>query len=196
MADAGGGNPGYRLTEVRNRVEDMLTARGAAREKGKFFSLESRYDILECDRPIGLLVYQARKSRAALTLGGAEYAIARENDRGPENLFQIVARALAGREKPPPNPFLLRDAAQRVLATAVQVRSRFEVSRGETHFDLKRASLFSRPYQLRPAGTDQPVGWVGQKKFFTLRLTMDLPPEFDAPFQVFLLVLVLDLARQ
>jgi hypothetical protein len=174
----------------------MLTARGAAREKGKFFSLEMRYDILAGDRPIGLLVYQGRKRRGVLTLDGAEYAIGRESDRGPENLFQMVARGLTGRQKPPPNPFLLRDAGQRVLATALPVGSRFEVSRSEARFDLKRASIFSRPYQLHPAGNDQPVGWVGQQKFFTKTLTMDLPPEFDSPFQVFLLTVVLDLALQ
>ena len=49
---------------------------------------------------------------------------------------------------------------------------------------------------LYRSGSEQSLGSVGQRKFFTRLLHMDLPDEFDRPFQVFLLVLLLGLTLQ
>jgi hypothetical protein len=67
------------------------------------------------------------------------------------------------------------------------------VSRGEESFSFRKVS---RPYHLYRQGSEQSLGWVAQEKFFTRTLTMTLPAEFDAPFQVFLLALLLSLTME
>jgi hypothetical protein len=65
----------------------------------------------------------------------------------------------------------------------------FAVGRGEESFSFRKVS---RSFHLFRQGSDQSLGSVGQEKFFTRTLRMRLPAEFDPPFQVFLLVLVLN----
>jgi hypothetical protein len=100
---------------------------------------------------------------------------------------------MTGAEKPPPNPWALKDSAGATLALGELVKSGFAVSRGEEGFSLRRVK---RPYHLYRQGSDQSLGWVGQEKFFTTTLGIDLPAEFERAFQVFLLTLVLSLTMQ
>ena len=74
-----------------------------------------------------------------------------------------------------------------------RVKESFAVSRGEESFTFRKVS---RPYHLYRQGSDQSLGSVGQEKFFSRTLHMNLPAEFDAAFQVFLLTLLLSLTMQ
>jgi hypothetical protein len=174
----------------------MLTTRASKRQGTPFSIHDLRYDILDEGEPIGTLVYDRRDMRAALTLDGKAYTVRYSTDQHDEMLYQTLIRVLSGGAKPPANPYALKDADGQVLALAEQTKQGFAVSRGEEGFVLRKPSFFSRPYHLYRAGTDQSLGWVGQKKFFTTTLAMDLPAGFDAPFQVFLLALLLNLTMK
>lgn len=168
----------------------MLTTR-ASKRKGTPFSIHDlRFDILDEGKQIGTLVYDRRDMGAAITLDGKSYTAQYSTDEHDEMLYQTLIRVLSGGAKPPANPYALKDANGGALAE--QTKQGFAVGRGEEGFTLRKASFFSRPYHLYRAGADQSLGWIGQKKFFTTTLTMDLPAGFDAPFQVFLLALLLN----
>jgi hypothetical protein len=174
----------------------MLTTRPSKREGTPFSIHDLRYDILDEGKPIGALVYDRRDMRAALTLDGMAYRAEHSTDQQDERLYQTLIRVLAGGAKPPANPYALKDATGRVLALAEKTKQGFAVSRGEEGFIFRKPSFFSRPYHLYLGSSDQSLGSVGQKKFFTRTLHMDLPADFDAPFQVFLLVLLLNLTMK
>jgi len=174
----------------------MLTARASSRKGTPFSIHDLRFDILDEDKPIGNLIYDKRDMRAALTLDGNTYTAERATDRSDERLYQTLLRVLAGGAKPPANPYALKDASGQVLAVAEKTKQGFSVSRGEEGFAFRKPSFFSRPYHLYREGSDQSLGAVGQKKFFTTTLHMDLPADFDRAFQVFLLVLLLNLTMQ
>ena len=57
-----------------------------------------------------------------------------------------------------------------------RVRETFAVSRGEESFTFRKVS---RPYHLYRQGSDQSLGSVGQRKFFSRTLHMNLPAEFE-----------------
>jgi len=166
----------------------MLTARATKRDKVKFFSWEMLYDVFDAGQPVGGLACEPRKLRGTFSFDGKSYVTERASGRGDEMLYQALARVVTGREKEP-NPYILKQADGPPLALAEPVKYRFEVTRGEDRFVFRRPFL-SRPYRLFRAGCTESLGTVGQAKFFTLTLHMDLPAEFDTPFQFFLLVLV------
>ncbi len=172
----------------------MLTTRGTKRDKRPLFDDDMLFDILDEGRPIGSLVYDKEKLVAAITLDGKDYSVARSSDRPDERAYQALIRVMTGAEKPPANPWVLKDAGGGTLALAEPVKENFAVSRGEQGFSFRKKS---RPYHLYRHDSEQSLGSVGQQGFFSKTLHMDLPAaEFDPPFQVFLLVLLLNLTMQ
>jgi hypothetical protein len=172
----------------------MLTTRPAKRDKVGFFNTDLMFDILDEGNPVGSLVYDKKKLAASIALGDRSYAVARASDRGDEVLYQALIRVMTGGEKPPANPWMLKDAEGRTLAMGERVKQSFAVSRGGESFTFRKVS---RPYHLFRAGSEQSLGSVGQEKFFTRTLHMNLPAtEFDAAFQVFLLTLLLSLTME
>ena len=170
----------------------MLTTRPSKRENVSAFNRDIMYDILDGDKPIGSLVFGMKTMRATITLEGKAYSAERASDRHDERLYEALIRVATGGEKPR-NPWTLRDETGQALALAEPVKQGFAVSRGGASFTLRKKS---RPYHLYREGSDQSLGSVGQQKFFTRTLHMDLPAEFDPAFQVFLLVLLLGLTLQ
>ena len=170
----------------------MLTARPAKRDKTAS-SRDMLYDIVEGDLPIGSLVFGMDSMRGTITLAGKTYTTGRESERHDERLHEALIRVMTGAEKPPANPWVLKDESGQALALAEPLYQSFAVSRGGESFTLRKKS---RPFHLYRHGSEQSLGCVGQLKFFTRLLHMDLPAEFDPPFQVFLLALLLGLTMQ
>lgn len=172
----------------------MLTARGTKRDKSSLFNTRDLlFDILDEGKPIGTVVFDKNALSAAIGLDGRTFTVARAGDRHEERLYQALIRVMTGAEKPPPNPWALKDSAGATLALGEPVKSGFAVSRGGEGFSLRQVK---RPYHLYRQGSDQSLGWVGQEKFFTTTLGIDLPAEFEPAFQIFLLTLVLSLTMQ
>ncbi|MBV8188067.1 MAG: hypothetical protein JOY64_28730 [Alphaproteobacteria bacterium] len=172
----------------------MLTTRSTKRDRSTFFNTDLLFDILDEGKPIGTLVYDKKKYAAAIGLNGRDYTVARSEDRHDERLYEALIRVMSGGEKPPANPWALRDSAGRSLALGERMKQTFAVSRGGESFTLRK---LKRPFHLFREGSGESLGSVGQEKFFTRTLHMNLPrPEFDEAFQVFLLTLVLSLAMQ
>lgn len=171
----------------------MLTTRPTKRDKVGLFNTDMMFDIVDGETPIGSVVYDKKARRAMLGFGGRTYTVERSSDRGDEMVYQALLRVLTGGQKPPPNPFALKDDAGRTLALAEPVKNGFAVSRGEESFSFRKVG---RPYQLHRQGRDQSLGTVGRTGFFSGTLHMDLPAEFDPPFQAFLLALLLDVTMQ
>ena len=172
----------------------MLTTRSAKRDNtGGLFSANMMFDILDEDRPIGTLVFDRKALKAAITVAGKDYTVARVSDRHDERLYQALIRVVTGGEKPPPNPWALKDASGRTLALGERVKQSFAVSRGEESFSFRKVS---RPFHLYRQGSEQSLGSVGQEKLLSGTLHMNLPAEFEPAFQVFLLSLVLALTMQ
>jgi hypothetical protein len=171
----------------------MLTTRSAKRDKVSAFNTDMMFDVLDEGRPIGSLVFDKKAMKAAITVDGKDYTVARVSERHDEMLYQALIRMITAAEKPPPNPWALKDAGGRTLALGERVKQSFAVCRGEESFSFRK---LSRPYHLYRQGSEQSLGSVGQQKFFTRTLHMDLPAEFDPPFQIFLLVLLLGLTMQ
>ncbi len=171
----------------------MLTTRTSKRDKVGFFNTDLMFDIMDGESQLGTLVYVKKTDSAKLELGGQAYTVERESDRPDEVPFQMLVRLATGREKPPPNPYLLKAADGRTLASALRVKSSFDITRGTEKFSFRQVG---RPYHLFREGSDRSLGSVGQEKLLTKTLHMDLLAEFDPPFQVFLLVLVLALTMK
>jgi hypothetical protein len=172
----------------------MLEARPTRRDATNRFTRDARYDIYEADAAIGALVYDIKSEGATLNVRGEAFTVARERKRQDEVLDQTAIRKLSGDEKPPANPVLMKDAGGAVLARAESKGpAGWLVARGDEAFELRRRSAFSRLYDLYRQGQGQALGSVGPRKFFTTRFHVDLPSEFDAPFQVFTIALHTDL---
>ena len=171
----------------------MLTTRSAKRDKVGLFNTDMMFDILDEGRPIGSLVFNKKAMKAAITVDGKDYAVARVSERHDERPYEVLFRIVTGREKPPPNPWVIKDAGGQTLAVGERVKQSFAVSRGEENFSLRRVS---RPYHLFRQGSEQSLGSVGQEKLLSGTLHMNLPGEFEPAFQVFLLSLVLALTMQ
>jgi hypothetical protein len=150
----------------------MLTTRATKREKGGPFVRDMRFDVLDGERQVGAMVFDFIASNGTLTFDGRPYAVARAGEK-IEDIWT------------------LKDEAGGILAQAERKGEIFTVSRGGENFLFRKVW---RPYHLYRAGSDQSLGLVGQKKFFTRLLHMELPPEFEPAFQAFLLVLVLGLS--
>jgi hypothetical protein len=167
----------------------VLTTRPSKRDKVGFFNTDSMYDLMDGETRVGTLVYARKHRRSTIGLGGKTYTVERLSDRSDEKGYQVLLRLVTGGEKPPPNPFLLKDADGRTLAQAAPVKNDFVVTRDGESFSFRKVA---RPYQLFREGSDQSLGSVGQARLFATSLHIDLPAEFDPPFQVFLLALLVD----
>ncbi|SJZ32932.1 hypothetical protein SAMN02745126_00399 [Enhydrobacter aerosaccus] len=170
----------------------MLTTRPTKRDKGSFFSTALMFDILDEGNPVGSLVYD-KGSKAEITFGDQVFIAQRANDKPDEVLYQALVRVMTGAGRPPANPWMLKDAGNRTLALAESMGRNFVISRGSESLALRK-TFGSRPYRLYRDGSEQPLGTVGQEKFFSRTLHMNLPAEFEPAFQMFLLVLLLDLS--
>src|ERR1700730_12087863 len=182
-------SPTIRIVASKRRGIAMLTTRSAKRDKVSAFNTDLMFDILDEGRPIGSLVFDKKAMKAAINVEEKAYTVARVSEHRDERLYQALIRVMTGSEKPPPNPWALKDASGRTLALGERVKQSFAVSRGEESFSFRKVS---RPYHLYRQGSEQSLGSVGQEKFFTRTLHMRLPPESEPPFQVFLLALVLN----
>jgi hypothetical protein len=151
------------------------------------------FDIFDDDKPIGCLVLELKTLRATITIGIETYTSERIGDRQDERLYQALIRVMWGGEKPPANPWTLKDIKGQTLALAEPIKQGFAIGRdGEGFVFRKRGRL----YCLSREGSDLPLGSVGQEKFFTTTLHMRLSADFDARFQIFLLTLMLSLTMQ
>ncbi len=172
----------------------MLEARPAKRDAASRFSRDVRYDIYQADAAIGALVYDIKSESAALNVRGEAFTAARERKRQEGVLYQAVLRKLARGENPPANPVVLKNAGGAVLAQAESKGAAgWLIARGDETFELRRRSAFSRLYDFYRLGQGQALGAIGPRTFFTTRFHVDLPDEFDAPFQVFTVALHTDL---
>ena len=174
----------------------MLYLQPAKREKGTFFDRYLRYDICRDTVVIGTLAFDPRRLQAAITVAGTDYTVARQVERPKDRVYHVLLRLLTGRPKPPANPLLLSTATGDRLASAEQRWSRFSISHEGRQFIFRRPSLFSRLYHLYPQDKEVALGTIGQDKFFTRQLQMALPESFAPVFQVFLVVLLLDVTMQ
>jgi hypothetical protein len=172
----------------------MLEARPAKRDAASRFRRDVRYAIFERGAAIGGLVYDIKAESATLTVHGQAFTAARERPRHDEALHQAALRNLAGGAKPATNPVLLKDAGGAVLAQAQSNGvAGWLIARGDEAFELRRRSAFSRLYDFYRQGQGQALGAVGPRRVFTTRFHVDLPNEFDAPFQAFAIALHTDL---
>ena len=151
----------------------MLTTRASKRKGAPFSIHDLRFDILDQGEPLGNLIYDKRDMRAALTLDGKAYRAEHATGQQDERLYQTLIRVLAGGQKPLTNPYAIKDASGQVLALAEKTKQGFAVCRGDDSFAFRKPSWFYRPYHLYRAGSDQSLGSVGQKKFFTTTLHME-----------------------
>jgi len=174
----------------------MLTARGAKRDAPSHFKLDRRLDILDDGKLIGQLACDMGATQAALTVHDAAYTMAATATEQQEPLAALLHQAVDTRAKRPDQALALKDANGDTRALAQRVKSSFMVAHEGTVFVLRKASFFSPPYNLYRKGSDELLGWVGQKSLFSLTLYMDLPAGFDAPFQAYLLLLALNLAAE
>ena len=172
----------------------MLEARPAKRDGTNRFKRDVRYDIYDAEAKIGALVYDSKSESATLDVRGQAFTAARERKREHEVPWQFVLRKLSGREKPPANPVLLKDASGAVLARAESKGAAgWLVARGDEAFELRRRSLVSGLYELCRQGQSEALGAIGAEGFFKAPLQVDLPNEFDELFQVFVIALYTDL---
>ena len=152
----------------------MLVARPSKRTRSELAGSDSRFDILAGDQVVGRLSSDRKTLGAAFSLDSQAFVV--EHTRGPDR-------------------YALKDAEGRVLALADQTGEVFQVSRGEERFRFAkgRSRLL---FDLKAEGGRKPLGAVGQRGFWTLKMHMDLPDALGAPFQVFLLHLLLVLIAQ
>ena len=174
----------------------MLTARGARRDAASQFKLDRRLDIFDDDRLIGELSCDMGATQAALTVNATPYTMASAAADEPGPLAELLQQAADAGGKRAGAALALKDAGGQTRALARQVRSSFMVAHEGEVFTLRKGSFFSPAYLLRRSGSDQSLGSVGQKSLFSRTLHMDLPSGFDAAFQVFLLLLSLNMAMQ
>ena len=95
----------------------MLTARGTKRDKSTLFDIKTlMLDIIDEDRQIGTLVFDKNAYSSTLVLDGKSFTVARMSDRHDERLYAALIRAATGGDKPPPNPWALKDTTGSTLA--------------------------------------------------------------------------------
>ena len=171
----------------------MLEARPAKRDATNRFKRDVRYEIYAAGAKVGALVYDAKSESATLDVRGRAFTAGRERKREREVPWQFVLRKLSGREKPPANPVLLKDASDAVLAQAESKGATgWLVARGDDAFEWRRRSLVSGFYDLYRQGQNEALGVIGVGGL-RAPLQVDLPNEFDELFQVFAIALYTDL---
>ena len=172
----------------------MLTTRSSKRDKVGVFNTDLMFDIMDGEQQVASLVYDKKAMRATMDVGAASYGVEQVGDQPDDGVYQALLRLLGGGEKPPAPPWGLKDSGGKILALAQQTKASFAISRGDESYTLRKKG---RPFELLRRGNgDQPLGTVGQEKFFTRTLHIRLPSDLDRPFQVFLLTLVLTYTLQ
>ncbi len=177
----------------------MLITRPAKRDNVGLFDRQLRFEIRDGEQQRGGLVFDPKQRSGAITIDN--FIAARSSPKADEMLYQALFRLMSGAPKPPASPFALKDAGDQVLALAERHGETFVVTRGTENFTLRKPGMFKRLFELYPAGgaadgKAQSLGTVGQAKFFTRHMQIDLPASLPAAFQVFLLTLILDLTLQ
>ena len=157
--------------------------------------MDMRFDILAGGQPLGQLRSDRKTLAATIVLGGEAFTVDHRRGAEEEMLYQAVGRLATGRPKPPPERFELKAADGRVLAAAEQAGETFQVTYEGRRFVFAKGRS-RQLFDLRAENDPAPIGSVGQRKFWTTSMHMDLPDAFDAPFQVFLLALLLGLFMQ
>src|SRR5258708_8370824 len=163
-------SPTIRIVASKRRGIAMLTTRSSKRDKVSAFNTNLMFDILDGDKPIGSLVFDKKAMKAAITVDGKDYTVARASEQHDERLYQALIRVMTGSEKPPPNPWALKDAGGRTLALGERVKQSFAVIRGEERFFFPKVS---RPYPLYLHSRHQPPRSLPRAKLFrpTLHMT-------------------------
>jgi hypothetical protein len=172
----------------------MLVAQPSKRSGAELFANDLRYDIADGERTLGAVAVDRKRLGATITLEGETFTVVHARGAADESLGRAAVRIATGAAKPPPDRHELKDAQGRILAVAEQHGQVFTISHGGERFRFAKGR--SRPFDLTREGEPAPLGSVGQRKFWTTSLHMDLPPAFDAPFQAFLLVVLLGLTLQ
>src|SRR5215467_3073977 len=99
----------------------MLTTRSTKRDKASFFNTDMMFDILDEGNPVGTLVYDKKIYAATIKLGDRTYKVARLSERPDERVYQALIRVMTGAEKPPANPWVLKDAGGVTLAMGERI---------------------------------------------------------------------------
>jgi hypothetical protein len=178
------------------RMGAMLITKPAKRDNVGLLDRHLRFEICEGTQSRGGLVFDPKQRSGAITIDKANFVATRLSAKPDEMLYQTLFRLMSGAAKPPANPFALKDAGDQVLALAERQGESFVVTRGDESYTLRKPGIFKRLFELYPEGQAQSLGTVGQAKFFTRQLQMDMPSSLPAAFQVFLLTLILDLTLQ
>jgi hypothetical protein len=173
----------------------MLVARPSKRSGSEHFAADMRFDILAGEQLLGQLSCDRKTLDATIVMDGETFTVDHVRGAEEERLYEAAGRLATGRPKPPPDRFALKAADGRVLAMAEQAGEMFQVTHEGRRFRFAKGrsrQLFDLCAENDPA----PIGSVGQRKFWTTSMHMDLADSFDAPFQVFLLAVLLGLFMQ
>jgi hypothetical protein len=174
----------------------MLVASASKRRGSEHFATDRRFDIMGGERMLGRFVSPGGKGVAArLDLDGREFTVGHAAGAEEEKVYEAVGRWVGAMPKPPPDRWELKDQDGQVLASAEQKGEVFHVTHGGERFRFAKGK--SRLcFDLLRGEEPKPLGSVGQRKFWTTKMHMDLP-DFMAPeFQVFLLAVLLGLIMQ
>lgn len=152
----------------------MLVARPSKRSRTELAGTDSRFDILAGERVLGRVSSDRKTLGATIALDGKTFVV--EHTR-------------------PPDRYALKDADGRILAVADQTGEVFQITRGDERYRFAKGRSRLQ-FDLRAQDGREPLGSVGQRSFWTLKMHMDLPDAFGAPFQAFLLHLLLVLIAQ
>jgi len=167
----------------------MLIAKPASK-KNRTSPLRSplTLDILDGEIDIGEMGLSRRDYNGYVSFGERRYTV--ERSRPEENAAWRALVALAhGRtpEKALPNPFLLKDAAGAIVATALPGRKGVALSHAGHDYRFKRVGFFNTAWSLYPPEGDTQLGTIAKKAAFSFTVLLDLPPGLDKAVQVFLL---------
>lgn len=173
----------------------MLVARPSKRTGSELFVNDMRFDILVGERTLGRLSCDRKNLGAAFALDDVNFTVEHARGAEEEPLYRAAARLVTHRPKPPPDRYVLMDAGGRVLAVAEQTGEVFQITRDAERFRFAKGRSRLR-FDLCRDGDPTPLGSVGQRKFWTTKMHMDLPDALGAPFQVFLLAVLLGLILQ
>src|SRR5258708_38672993 len=137
-------SPTIRIVASKRWGIAMLTTRSSKRDKTSAFNTDMTFDILDESRPIGSLVFDKKAMKATIAIDGKNYTVARVSERHDERLSEALVRVMTAAEKPPPNPWALKDA-------------------GGVGFSLRQGA---RPPHLYRPGSERSPGSGGPAKIF------------------------------
>jgi hypothetical protein len=195
LASVNASASGYDEVGVRAEVNWMLVAHASKRSGAEHFAADVRFDILAGEHLLGRLSCDRKTLSATIVIGGETFTVDHVRGAEEERLYEAAGRLATGRPKPTPDRFELKTADGRVLAVAEQAGETFQVTHGGRRFGFAKGRS-RQLFDLCADGDPTPIGSVGQRKFWTTSMHMDLADAFDAPFQVFLLTVLLGLFMQ